>query len=97
VCHGCGAMARNALGGRGLASGFLIVGVALCYLGPSVLGLVLGGLALFLALMAFVLTAKRMKLVAPGPFCRHCQYDLSALEPAARCPERGTRQGPPLF
>ena len=50
------------------------------------LGTVIGGVIM-------LTTFSRMKLVARGPFCVQCHYDLGGLAPAAQCPECGTPTG----
>jgi hypothetical protein len=79
---------------RGIVLGISVVGwtlwgvgaLAHLHMGVRIMGLVMA----FASLLATIVVAGagRRVLIARGPFCHACQYDLSRID-AARCPECG--------
>jgi len=97
VCQGCGATLRRRLNPRLLVVPALLLVSLLClalYSGQVVPTVLAGAVALHLLASCVILAGNHTLLVADGPKCRGCGYDLSTQPAGAPCPECGA--SPPL-
>lgn len=92
ICPCCGAKVqlqprRRSDAGLPLIAWGSVIAIAAGFAGflPGVVaGLLVAG-------AAHVLLEFRMEVIAHGPFCVNCRYDLSAFPGPLRCPECGAR------